>query len=362
MLRKNYRLFIVTILCGWLVVSCTKADKLDPIVNGIVFHGSSVLKWDSDGKFLIIKSGGSWEISFSYPTGGDQNWCSAGSISGNGNKDVWITTTANNSLDSREVKVIVQTDKGRVELVLIQYGKSGSSTDLAKRFELPEIKNYEWFLEYDNGEFALEYDINKKHSKWVAWRLYKGHLGSGRTDAWQFDPRIPTQYSPVRDDFRGYDRGHLCPSADRNKNTIMNAETFMYSNMSPQVGAGFNQGIWATLEIKIRGWVGGGDTLYVCTGGTILKDSDIEKYTSPSRMAVPKYYFKVVLRKKIDTENYDAIGFWFENRVYTESLSVTHAKTVDQIETLTGLDFFYYLPREIQDRVESGFNPSAWGL
>jgi len=362
MLTRYYRLFAVIIAGVWFFASCTKEDKLNPLVNDIVFNGSSVLNWDSNGNFLIIKSSGSWEISFSYPTGGDQGWCSAGTMSGNGNKDVWITTAVNNSLEGREVKVIVKTDKGSVELTLTQYGKEGLPSNLQSRFELPEIKNPEWFLEYTKGEFALEYDINKKHSKWVAWRLHRGHLGSGRTDAWQFDPRIPSQYSPTRSDFYGYDRGHICPSADRNKNTAMNDDTFMYSNMSPQVGAGFNQGIWASLEIKVRGWVGGGDTLYVCAGGAILKDSDIAKYTSPSNMAVPKYYFKVVLRKKINTTNYDAIGFWFENRVYTEALSVTHAKTVDQIEALTGFDFFYYLPKDIQDRVESGFNPSAWGL
>ena len=340
----------------WLFVSCSKDEKREPQLN-VVFGNSSIINWDSDGEFLIIKENGQWSITLSYP-GGVTGWCSASTLSGTGSKNVWLATTVNNMADNREVKIVIQTEKGNIELVLVQYGKGG----LKSRLELPEIKDSEWFLDYTKGMFALEYDITKRHSKWVAWRLHKGDLGSGRTDAWQFDPRIPSEYSPRREDFYGYDRGHLCPSADRNKTTAMNEETFMYSNMSPQVGAGFNQGIWATLETKIRGWVGGGDTLYVCTGGTILKESDINHYTSPSRMAVPKYYFKVVLRKKINTTNYDAIGFWFENRVYTENLSVTHAKTVDQIEALTGLDFFYYLPKDIQDRVESGFNPSAWGL
>jgi endonuclease G len=185
---------------------------------------------------------------------------------------------------------------------------------------------------------------------------------SGRTDYWQFDPRIPEQYAPVRADFSGYDRGHLCPSADRTQSTAMNRQTFMYSNMSPQVSA-FNQGIWGTLETKVRGWVNGSDTLYICAGGTIGKESDIMGYTAPSAMAVPKYYFKVILRKKAATGAYDAIGFWFENKSYNgEALSSKHVKTIDDIEASTGIDFFYQLPAAEQNRVEAAFNPSAFGL
>jgi endonuclease G len=142
----------------------------------------------------------------------------------------------------------------------------------------------------------------------------------------------------------------------------MNAQTFMYSNMSPQLGA-FNGGIWGTLETKVRGWAGGSDTLYICAGGTILKESDIISYTSPSSMAIPKYYFKVILRKKAASGAYDAIGFWFEHKSYVgEALSSKHVKTIDDIENLTGIDFFYLLPADVQTQVEAAFNPSAWGL
>jgi endonuclease G len=184
---------------------------------------------------------------------------------------------------------------------------------------------------------------------------------SGRTDYWQFDPRIPEQYAPVRADFSGYDRGHLCPSADRTQSTAMNRQTFMYSNMSPQVSA-FNQGIWGMLETKVRGWVNGLDTLYICAGGTIRHDGEVIEYTTPSQMPVPMYYFKVILRKKAATGTYDAIGFWFEHRQDMENLSSAHVKTVDQIEALTGFDFFYYLQEDVQTQVEAEFNPSVWGL
>ncbi|MDR3185084.1 MAG: DNA/RNA non-specific endonuclease [Prevotellaceae bacterium] len=255
---------------------------------------------------------------------------------------------------------------------LAQYGKGeevppGPDPNLPvvttpTHLERPGVMDKNWLLEYTAGDFSLEYAPSKKHPKWVAWPLYKAHMGSsGRTDAWQFDARIPEEDRPTREDFRGYDRGHLCPSADRTASTSMNEQTFMYSNMSPQL-AGLNQRIWARLEDKIRRWVGD-DTLYICAGGTILKEDDIMSHTSASTMAVPKYYFKVILRKKATTGAFDAIGFWFENKDYgSEALSSNHAKTIDDIETLTGLDFFYNLPEDEQNRVEAAFTPSAWGL
>ena len=360
MLSRNYPLLVILILCSFTFISCNGDNEP---TEEVTLNGSSAFPWNTDGKFLKITTSGAWNINFTYPAGEPTGWCSTSTTSGTGEKNVWVATTINNIEVSRHATIIVNTETSETRIDIVQYGKP----DLSKRLELPKIEDMEWFLEYEKGVFALEYDITKKHSKWVAWILHKGLMGSsGRTDAWQFDPRIPAQYSPTRDDFRGFDRGHLCPSADRTQSREMNEETFMYSNMSPQVGVGFNQGIWADLENKERAWVsntGVGDTIYICAGGTILKESDISSYSSPNRMAIPKYNFKVILRKKAATGAYDAIGFWFENRSYGNAkVSAAHAKSVDEIEALTGIDFFYGLSKEIQDQVEANCVPANWGL
>lgn len=359
----TWRLLLFFLFAGLFFTACDPDDDTPVTVEAVFNNGSPNFKWDSDGKFLIITSNGDWDIAVSFPSGKPSGWCTATTSSGNGNKNVWIATAYNTSDSSRHATLTVASGGQKVDIALMQYGKGDVPPETRTRMELPKIEDVEWYLEYTDGKFALEYAPAKKHSKWVAWPLYKSCMGSsGRTDAWQWDPRIPEQYWSVQADFgkNGYDRGHLCPSADRTQSTRMNAQTFMYSNMSPQIPS-FNQGIWADLETKERNWANGADTLYICAGGTVLKESDIDRYTSPSSMAVPKYYFKVILRKKTSTGAYDAIGFWFENRSYSTSLSA-QVKTIDQIEALTGIDFFYNLPEPVQSQVESLFNPSAWGF
>jgi len=348
--------------------------------------GTSSFEWDAKDVFLRINApaGYQWTLSISFLNEEEDadeanHWCHPSDYSGSGDKNVWLKLDENLGPETRRAALTVNFGTTSKELQLTQYGQSsggggGGGGGIAgpadhpnlKALELPKIVDTAWTLYYSYGEFSLEYAPAKKHSKWVAWKLHRGYIGSsGRTDAWQWDPRIVdfigTQ--PKQQDFSGYDRGHICPSADRTQSREMNAQTFMYSNMTPQ-NANLNRYIWASLETKERAWVGGYDTLYICAGGTILKTEDISHYTSPSGMSVPKYNFKVILRKKASTGAYDAIGFWFKNESYSPrtQVGVTEVKTVRQIETLTGIDFFYNLPQAIKDEVKNQFNPSAWGI
>jgi endonuclease G len=362
-MKHQCHLFLLLVLFGGLFVPGCSEKEETPAALKAELNGTSTFNWNTPGRFLTITTTDAWNIRFTYPADSPAGWCSTTSPSGTGNNNVWIVVAANNVTAVRYATIIVETATENVSIDISQYSADDALPyGLKNHLELPKIDDPEWVLNYEAGEFTIEYSTTKKHPKWVAWPLYKSHMGSsGRTDAWQFDPRIPEAARPTREDFYGYDRGHLCPSADRTQSREMNAQTFMYSNMSPQVSA-FNQGIWGTLETKVRGWVGS-DTLYICAGGTVLKESDIMSYTSPSSMAVPKYYFKVILRKKTATGAYDAIGFWFENKSYgSEAPSSKQVKPIDEIETLTGIDFFYQLPADIQTQVEAAFNPSAWGL
>jgi endonuclease G len=366
----KYHLLIVVTLAGVLYTAgCGKTEETPeqkPTLEATLY-GSSSFQWNATGRFLTITTTDTWSIRFAYPEGAPADWCSAASMSGTGNKNVWISVATNNSAGTRYATIIVETAAKKVDIEISQSSiDEAIPGELKNHLELPKIEDPAWVLDYTAGDFTIEYSITKKHPKWVAWPLHHGHIGnSGRTDAWQWDWRIPEEYRPTRGDFTSTsynNRGHLCPSADRTQSQAMNAQTFMYSNMSPQMGD-FNGGIWGTLENKVRGWVGGLDTLYICAGGTIRNDDEVITYTTPRHMPVPKYYFKVILRKKAATGTYDAIGFWFEHKGYgKEGLSSKHAKTIDAIEELTGFDFFYQLPEDIQTSVEAAFNPSAWGL
>jgi endonuclease G len=167
-----------------------------------------------------------------------------------------------------------------------------------------------------------------------------------------------------------YDRGHQVASADRLASYDMNSQTFYYTNMTAQVGAGMNQDIWNNLENKIRNEYTCRDTLYVVTGCVMTTEEDTQvqwvNNRNGGKVAVPKAYFKVLLRTKsgntgkaVDNSNATTIGFWYENRRYSYSTPrVSDVKSVDEIERLTGFTFF----PQISDQIKEQKDLARWGF
>ena len=315
---------------------------------------------------IICESSVAWDIA----TGGATWFSGVGNLYGNGTRSIVFNISQNAIRDNRDATLTIASSTGVVNLNFTQRGR---------RFEMPKIEEPQWFREY-YGEISLEYGIAQKHAKWVAWPLHSGYLGSGRNDSWKFDntlnPYNPVYSSSGPSDYHNqinllnpttttrYDRGHLCPNADRNATDALSAATFWYSNASPQL-SGFNGGIWARLEDIVRDkWAKIlNDTLYICAGGSVLRDDHVAFWTTPSQMAMPKYYFKVILRKR-GNNTYNAIGFWFEHKEYAINSIAANLDdvlmSVEEIEALTGINFFSDLPIEIQDVVEAQKNKNDW--
>ncbi|MBR0223597.1 MAG: DNA/RNA non-specific endonuclease [Bacteroidales bacterium] len=246
--------------------------------------------------------------------------------------------------------------------------------------ELPAVPSSDpdaAFFSHDmtyNGQTVRNYsfllDLPGRVSRWVAYPLYKGMTtGSTRTDKWEYDPLVPKRYQGVAyKSYAGYDRGHQLPSADRLCNTSANEQTFYFTNITPQ-HADLNQGLWEKLEQQVRGQINSCDTLYVVTGCVLATTADPTVRTVDDNngkpVAVPKAYYKVILKYTAGTANggYSAIGFWMENKAYGETaLSRSFARTVDEIETLTGIDFFHNLNDTYEKEAEARYDASAWGL
>lgn len=194
--------------------------------------------------------------------------------------------------------------------------------------ELPALRNgaSDVFLTHStivNGQkvttFSTEYDKSKKHSRWIAFRFDNQTRLQTATRGNEFipDPLLGTEYQRVQADFgrRGYDRGHLCASADRLYLQEANDQTFYYTNMSPQRN-NFNTGVWLALEGQVQSWgrsCTASDTLYVVKGGTIDKEEHIKEYIGGDRSKpVPKYYYMALLFKK--GESFKAIAFGWNTK------------------------------------------------
>lgn len=221
----------------------------------------------------------------------------------------------------------------------------------------------------DAINFCTEWDCDLKSQRWSCYQLHQGFTGGySRVADFTFDPDLsPSDYYSEYLFFPGFQRGHICPSYDRTFSQEANTQTFYMSNMQPQYGtfnasSGSNVGLWLRMERILQKWaksLSATDTIFVCKGGTIDKSENIIKRID-GKLIVPKYFFMAILRKT--KFGYAAMGFWSEqtNEWRTNETLLSHAMSIDELEQLTGLDFFCNLPDKTEREVEARFTPSVW--
>lgn len=196
--------------------------------------------------------------------------------------------------------------------------------------------------------YTLSYNETHEQADWVAYKLYKNSINESvkRKDNFRQDPLIVTESATLSDYKKsGYDRGHLAPAKTMSFSKQTMSESFFMSNMSPQLPS-FNRGVWKRLEERVRQWIKVSDSLYVVTG-PVLKDS--LGFIGENKVTIPNAYYKVVIRFK--NKNLTGIGFLLNNKKSSERIS-TFTVAIDSIEEITGINFFYKLNIEEQNRIE----------
>lgn len=208
----------------------------------------------------------------------------------------------------------------------------------------------------EHTAYSLGYSETHEQAAWVYYLLTKEETNAlyERTNRFVEDPLVATG-SASNADYAGsgYDRGHLAPAADMAWSAETMAESFYFSNMSPQ-DPSFNRGIWKKLEEQVRNWAFYYDSMYVVTGA-VLQDS--LPSIGVNHVAVPRYYYKVLL--DLDPSHFQAIGFLLPNQKSSEALTY-FIVSVDSIEQLTGIDFYADLNDSLENAFESRSEPDQW--
>ena len=260
-------------------------------------------------------------------------------------------------------------------------GVSGSSDRAILRTEFPALhqggtqkvivyRTSSTAYDVDGVNFAVEWDCGKRSQRWTCYQLHRGFAGSySRVGDFHFDTAnlSPSEYYSDYIFFPHYQRGHICPSGDRTAFADMNAQTFVMTNMQPQYAAfngysGDNSGLWLRMENIVRSWansLSATDTIFVCRGGTIDNEANIIERIG-GELIVPKYFFMAILRKS--SFGYAGMAFWSEqtSSYRTNEPLLSHAMSIDELEKLTGIDFFCNLPDNIESQAERTFVPSVW--
>ena len=165
-----------------------------------------------------------------------------------------------------------------------------------------------------------------------------------RTNDYRADRNISTPVGPRDYSGSGFDRGHLVPAADMKINRQAMSETFFMTNMTPQ-RPGFNRGIWQSLERTMRKLVASKGLAYVITAPILANGLP----RLPKNIAIPESYYKIAYFPKTqEMWAYLIPNFSQKGRKLQEFLV-----SVDEIETLTGIDFYSQLPDALEDRLEA---------
>lgn len=227
-------------------------------------------------------------------------------------------------------------------------GDNGTA-EAGKWLEIPAPlnKNPEQIL-YRTG-YTTSYNKDTKLPNWVAWCLTAGHTeGTNKRPrkAFHEDTDVPEPRAVDWDYYNsGYDRGHMCPAADNKWSEEAMYESFLFTNMCPQNHI-LNVGDWNEMENQCRRWAKEFGEVYIVCGPVLLNQK--HKTIGKNKVVVPEAFFKVVLRMRPTPK---AIGFIYRNTEGNRPKDA-YVNSVDEVERITGMDFFPALPDDIENKIE----------
>lgn len=239
--------------------------------------------------------------------------------------------------------------KGKVE------AGAPSETDISV---LAKIADTEGEIMLVRVGYTTSYNPKTKQPNWVGWRLTADHVdGEFLRKGIKFheDEDVPEPRSKD-EDYRGsgYDRGHMCPSGDNKWSQQAQEQSFLFTNICPQ-NHGLNAGDWNEMEQQCRKWAVEEGELYIVSG-PIFYGSARHKSIGKNKIPVPEAFFKVVLSMKGTPK---AIGFIYKNQAGNRPKG-DYVNTVDEVERITGIDFFPSLPDDVENKVEAKANIDDW--
>lgn len=218
------------------------------------------------------------------------------------------------------------------------------------------------------SQYALSYNNSRGTSNWVSWHLSSAWKGSAlRCDCFTQDGSLPsTFFRATTSNYTntGFDRGHMCPSDDRDLSDTDNAATFKMSNILPQA-PNLNQITWANLETYCRTLITQGYELYIVagnygTGGTGTLGGTTSTIAGGA-MNVPSHFWKVVVVLPIGSNDVSrvttstrVIAVDMPNLQTVNSQPWGNYRTsVDAIEAATGYNILSNVSTSVQSVIEA---------
>ena len=219
----------------------------------------------------------------------------------------------------------------------------------------------QWFgriRQLDNKGYTVGYSDSMRNPLWVTYRLFDmPKLQSGpRPSSFKKDSRTKAQVSPSDYTHSGLDRGHMAPNygiATR-YGAVAQKETFLMSNIIPQTPS-VNRHLWKELEHRVANQYGRYfSEVWVTTGPVFQKP--IQKLKSG--VPIPSHYYKIIADEQEGTLR--VMAFLIERNLPPYTRVKTRLVSIDELEELTGLNFFPEFDEEAQAQFESVVATRMW--
>ena len=204
--------------------------------------------------------------------------------------------------------------------------------------------------------YIVSYNKETKIPNWVAWHLTADHTDGPykRLNNFHEDAETPWPRATLSD-YRGsgWSRGHMCPAGDNKWDEKAMYDSFSLVNVCPQNNS-LNSGLWNSIEMDCRRWANLYGDIYIVCGPVLMKKE--HETIGENEVVVPEAFFKVVLCLNGSPK---AFGFIVRNTEGNKKHDLYY-NSVDQVERITGIDFFPALPDDIENEVEAVADIKMW--
>ena len=212
-----------------------------------------------------------------------------------------------------------------------------------------------------NEGYMLGYSEKLANPLWVIYKVTNTKQKFGKRPKFIADWRSLAGITTYDYKGSGYTRGHLAPNyviASRYGRGAQK-ETFLMTNMSPQKAA-FNQKIWQRLEeVSANHFSKKFAEFWVVTGPIFDEKPARLKNTE---IAIPKAFYKIFITPKTADHPVQALAFIIPQDAGKKDSLLKYVTTVDEVEKQTGIDFFWRLENDVEDKIESLVNHESWQL
>jgi endonuclease G len=198
----------------------------------------------------------------------------------------------------------------------------------------------------DRGDFLIGWSPSLRRPVWAAYHVPRDvRFDNGKRPSFRKDRSVASSPSPG--DYRNtpYDRGHMVPNRAivTRFGPDVQKKTFLMTNIAPQRPS-LNRGPWRELEQRISDlWTRKYGELWVIVGALASSSGASRESLPGTSVNVPEKYYMIIAGQT--AEGVRALAVLLDQNAGRWDFPVHGIVTVDELEKLSGLEFFPDMPK-----------------